>query len=285
MYRTAIIAAGYTVEPLVDVEGTFFPLHVVFPAVATPEWEPFRAWYPDTFSGSDMLYTRVTCYLIRGHRRTILVDCGVGPGPASLFGNARGRLLKELADRGVTPDSIDIVVLTHLHPDHIGWAAHENRPVFPRARYVVSRADLETFHQDEVRTAMQSIVPGYLDECLTPLEEAGVLDTVVDTTELAPSLTVVPSPGHTPGMLRVELDDGTTRLWLVADVFTHPAQAARTEWCSAFDMIPELAIATRKAIVERATVEGIQILASHFPPVPGRLHQDGASIRWEPVSH
>ncbi|MFN3338020.1 MAG: MBL fold metallo-hydrolase, partial [Thermomicrobium sp.] len=235
MHRTAIIAAGYTVEPLVDVEGSFFPLQVVFPAVAAPEWEPFRAWYPDTFSGPDMLYTRVTCYLIRGQQRTILIDCGVGPGPASLFGNARGRLLQELADRGVTPDSIDMVVLTHLHPDHIGWAAHENRPVFSRARYVVSRADLETFHQDEVRTAMQAIVPGYLDECLTPLEATGVLDIVDETTELAPDLVVVPSPGHTPGMLRVELDDGTTRLWLVADVFTHPAQVARTEWCSAFD--------------------------------------------------
>lgn len=284
MHTHTITIGGYTLEALIDVEGAFFPVSVVFPDVPETAWEPIRAWYPDTVSGSDKLYTRVTCYLIRGYGRTILVDAGIGPGPAPLFGHARGALLDELARRGLTPDVIDTVVLTHLHPDHVGWATRDGQPTFPRARYIVSHAELEAFHRDDVRAAMHAIVPGYLDQCLAPLEGAGVLEPVEGPVELSHGLKVALAPGHTPGLLRVELGDATSAVWLVADVFTHPAQITYPEWCSAFDMIPDTAIATRKVVIERATTEGIQILASHFPPVPGRLHQDGASIRWEPVS-
>ncbi|MCS7051537.1 MAG: MBL fold metallo-hydrolase, partial [Thermomicrobium sp.] len=168
--NAAMLTVGtYTVIPLVDVEGAFFPIEVVFPNVPLTAWERYRTRYADTFAASSLLYTRVTCYLLRGHGRTILVDAGVGPGPAPLFGHARGALLERLRDQGLRPEDIDTVVLTHLHPDHIGWAAVDGQPTFPRARYVISRTDVDTFHREDVRSAMHAIVPGYLDACLSPL--------------------------------------------------------------------------------------------------------------------
>jgi glyoxylase-like metal-dependent hydrolase (beta-lactamase superfamily II) len=279
-----VTLAGYTVEPLVDVEGAFFPLAVVFPDVPLESWEPYRDRFPDTFFREDMLYTRVTCYLIRGHGRTVLVDAGIGAGPNPLFGHQRGRLLQELAQRGLAPGDIDTVILTHLHPDHIGWAAQSGQPTFPRARYLVHTRELETFQREDVRAAMHQIAPGYLDRCLDPLQQAGVLATVDDDTEIAPGLLLTISPGHTPGMMRVVLRGTPSSLWLVADTFTHPAQVTEPTWCSAFDMDRSQAIATRFEVLGRAHEEDALVMASHFPTIPGRIRQENGSFRWEPIS-
>jgi len=285
MASHTIELASFRIEPLLDAEGAFFPIAVVFPDVATAAWLPYRSLYPDTFAGEDMLYTHVTCYLIRGRNQTVLVDGGIGPGPAPLFGNARGALLDELAARGVQPEQVDMVVLTHLHPDHVGWAVLDGRPTFPRARYLVSRIELETFHREDIRAAMHAIVPGYLDACLTPLEQAGVLDTVSEESELTPGLSVALAPGHMPGMLRVQVSDEAGAVWIVADTFTHPAQIDQPEWCSAFDLDREQAIATRRATRERAEREGIALLASHFPPLAGRIVSEHGRTLWRPATH
>lgn len=271
----------YTIEPLVDAEGAFFPIQVVFPDVPKEAWEHYRARYARSFAGSDFLYTYVTCYLVRGNGRIVLVDGGIGPGPAPLFGNARGALLDRLAARGIRSEQVDTVILTHLHPDHVGWAAIDGRPTFPRARYVTSRTEAETFHRPDVREAMQAIVPGYLETCLDPLERTGVLETIDGETELAPGLRLAPAPGHTPGMVRVEITDGERALWIVADTFTHPVQVAEPDWCSAFDMIRELAVATRRATIDTAARGGIALLAAHFPPpFAGTLERDAERWVW-----
>lgn len=272
--------ADYEIVPLTDVEGAFFPIGVVFPDTELADWEGFRARYPRTFGEGAMLYTYVTCYLIRGRGRTILVDAGIGPGPVPLFGNQRGALLERLQERGIRPEEIDTVVLSHLHPDHVGWAARDGRPTFPKARYLASQLELETFYRDDVRAAMHAIVPGYLEECVRPLERAGVLDPVVPGGEIAPQVRVSLVPGHTPGQLALEVGDGTDRVRLVADAFTHPAQVARPTWCSAFDMDRPQAIATRERLIEEAVSQGVRVLASHFPPVPGRIVREGESAVW-----
>ncbi len=168
MSAAVVTLGSIRIKPLIDVEGAFFPLQVVFPDVAREDWEPYRSAYPETFASSELLYTRVTCYLIRHREHTILVDAGIGPGPEPLFGNASGRLLDQLAARGIDREQVGMVVLTHLHPDHVGWATLDDRPTFPRAKYLVSQIELETFQREDVRTAMHAIVPGYLDRCLVP---------------------------------------------------------------------------------------------------------------------
>lgn len=149
----------------------------------------------------------------------------------------------------------------------------------------MSEVELETFHRDDVRAAMEAIAPGYLDACLAPLERAGVLDVVEPETELAPGLTIALAPGHTPGMLRIQLTSAEGAVWIVADTFTHPAQIDRPEWCSAFDMDREQAIATRRATTERAEREGIALLASHFLPVAGTLVREHGRLLWRSVTH
>lgn len=283
MNQVTMNVNGYTFVPLLDVEGVSFPLHVVFPEVAVDAWQIFRDRYPETFAPADLLYTRVTCYLLRDQERTILIDAGIGPGPSSLFGNQRGTLLAQLAQHGVSPEMVDTVVLTHLHPDHVGWATRENQPTFPQARYVVSRIDYETFRSEAVRQAMHAIVPGYLDQ-LFPHEQAGVLEFVEDGAILAPGLRLRLASGHTPGQLTVLIGDPKPTMWILADVFTHPAQITEPTWCSAFDMDREQAINTRHAVISEAATQIITVWASHFPPRPGQIIMKDGKASWVPLN-
>jgi glyoxylase-like metal-dependent hydrolase (beta-lactamase superfamily II) len=98
---------------LTDAEGTFATLREAFPAIQSgADW-----WIP------------VNCALLRTSDATVLVDAGIGPKPRAFMPNAEARLLDVL-----DPDEVDVVVLTHLHTDHVGWAAS-----FPNARHVVTR--------------------------------------------------------------------------------------------------------------------------------------------------
>ncbi len=134
----AVVVGSVELVPLVDAVGLLGELEELYPGF--DDWDPYRALYPELFAGSQW---RVPCtsYLIRSGGKTVLVDTGVGP--AGLWGWTPEReegLLPGLAAEGVAPDEIDVVFLTHLHVDHVGWNTdRDGRLVFPKARYVAHR--------------------------------------------------------------------------------------------------------------------------------------------------
>ena len=130
-----MVVGSVELVPLVDAVGLLGELDELYPGF--DDWEPYRTLYPDAFDGSQW---RITCtsYLLRSGGTTVLVDTGVGP--AGLWGwtpESEEGLLPALAGAAVAPDGIDIVFLTHLHVDHVGWNTDRNgQLVFPNARYV-----------------------------------------------------------------------------------------------------------------------------------------------------
>lgn len=142
--------------------------------------------------------------LIEADGLRILVDCGVGDKPNDVRATQydvrrpQGTLLDDLARHNLSPEDIDLVILTHLHGDHCGWAtrlvADRVVPTFPRARYVVQRQELyDAMHPNE-RTRNT-----YFAENFVPLLEQGVLVLLDGEAQLTPSVRVVPTPGHTAG--------------------------------------------------------------------------------------
>jgi glyoxylase-like metal-dependent hydrolase (beta-lactamase superfamily II) len=136
------------VTAVCDVTGDFpAPLGRAFPMVAPAAWPRWRRCHPEAFGGSDRWRLRDWCFVVRARDRVVLVDTGVGDAgtPGADWIGTPGRLPEELAAAGVEPDEIDLVVLTHLHLDHIGWNlawdGDRPRPRFGRARYLVQRAD------------------------------------------------------------------------------------------------------------------------------------------------
>ena len=175
-----------------------WPLSELFPGVSAGAWEAFRGRYPAVFAGPTGWRSDYTCYLLRSPGQTVLVDTGMGPAGAPLatvFGIG-GRLLEKLAAADVRPEDVETVVLGHLHPDHVGWNVQPQdggyRLTFPRARYVVHRADWEAFHRPEVQAHLPF---PFVEQTITPLETLGALQLIDGD--------LLHTPGHTPGHLSV----------------------------------------------------------------------------------
>ena len=215
----------------------------------------------------------IGCYLVRSSGKTILIDTGYGPGPIEYIGGLRGQLMADLAANMVSPEEVDMVFLSHLHLDHVGWNTEERDggyiPTFPNARYVVHENDLTHFRKPEVQAAGRF---PYIDRFVDPLDELGVLDTLSGDSDLTPGVRALHTPGHTPGHMSVMVSSGGRRALIQGDVLIHPAQITEPSWTPLFDGDAETAEATRRELLDRLEASGDTVVSCHFTkPGFGRI--------------
>jgi len=282
MASTTLTVGTVQVTAVCDVTGDFpEPLERAFPRVEAAAWAPWRRRHPGAFSGTDHWRLRDWCFVVRARDRVVLVDTGVGgPGvPGASWIGTPGRLPEELAAAGVEPDEIDLVVLTHLHLDHIGWNlawdGDRPRPRFPQARYLVQRADWELFaaRPDDAREAF--------DRCVAPLQALGVAELLDGDRVLDDQLRLLYSPGHTPGSQSLLVTSGDDAALLWGDVANHPAQVGQPDWGPAADAQPEAAARTRRRLLERVETERMWLAPAHFPEPFGTVARVEGARRWQ----
>lgn len=193
--------------------------------------------------------------------RTVLVDAGVGPFDDGKYRG--GGLLESLAAHGVAPDDVTDVVFTHLHFDHIGWAAVDGRPVFPRATYRAHRSDWQYFVTGD---AAQS-------EAVDKLTSLGDHLELFDTDfTLAPDVDALHLPGHTPGTTVYVVSSRGRRALLLGDVVHAVVQFSERDWQVIWDVDPAGASAVRNRIADQAADTDDLLVAAHFPGMPfGRI--------------
>jgi glyoxylase-like metal-dependent hydrolase (beta-lactamase superfamily II) len=249
-------------------------------------WERFEA--PDKHNRIPLA---MRCLLVEAGSRRILIDTGYGDkllekerGFMSLEGE--GRLLSGLRALGIGPADVDMVINTHLHPDHCGgntrWTTEgQAAPVFPQATYCVQRLELADAMYPNERTRAV-----YHRENFEPLEQAGQLRTLWGNTRLTEELRVVVTPGHTRAHQSVVIESGGRTAIFLGDVACWPIHIERLAWVPAYDVEPLVSIETKRGLARWAVEDNVLLIFEHHPTiVAGYLHATDRPDRFqlEPV--
>ncbi len=241
----------------------------LFPFVAPDVWETYRELYPDALRAGTGIQTTATCYAVRSADSTVLVDTGLGPGPHANQGGQMGQLMAELESVGIKPSDVDMVLITHLHRDHVGWnavgAEGEPIPTFPRARYLLPKKDWEYFSQPELRERTAHL------RGTMSLYDKGLIELVDGEQAVSPVLTLFPTPGHTPGHQAVLVASDGERAAIVGDLAHAPPQVHEVDWSSHYDFDPELCTESRGRLFGDVESQHALLCAGHFPH-PGFGH-------------
>lgn len=237
-----------------------FDLCNFFPNIGQDSWQPYESHLTDEHK----VRFNLGSYLIRSDGKTILVDTGLGPRPAETPEVPWGELMRDFQANGVRPEEIDLVVMTHLHRDHVGWnlLLQDGKyvPTFPNARYWVSTKDWDACHRPDLQPERFPNAPS----CVWPLAELGLVEFMDGECSITSGLSAVPTPGHTPGHMSILVTSQGERALVLGDAAHNPVQLHETDWVSRADMDPEVTRQTRRTLMERLEREAIVVAAGHF---------------------
>ncbi|MFI4988702.1 MAG: MBL fold metallo-hydrolase, partial [Alphaproteobacteria bacterium] len=282
---------------VVEVERVVIDLAWMFPEAPADwieeniDWLDARLLAP----GAGKIVIAMQSFVIRTGKRTILVDTCIGNHKERPTLAWMHRLdtpyLENLAEIGVRPADVDVVLCTHLHADHVGWNTRLSGgrwvPTFPKARYVIGRAEFDEFARQHRAAPAVPVARGAFADSVLPVVAAGQADFVeadhAVERELDHGVWLEGTPGHTLGHVAVHVKGAGSHALLTGDAIHHPIQFAGLEVRMASDADRVQAAATRRRLAETYAETDTIILAAHFPlPTAGRIVRRGErfGFRW-----
>jgi len=277
-WKIGNVTVTKVVEVDMPTEGSF-----VLPD-ATPASLKTVPWLaPDFVTADGILLMSIHALVVESQGRKIVVDTCLGNDKERAIPdwNMRsGPFLSDLAKAGYPRESIDTVVCTHLHVDHVGWntmkVGNAWRPTFPNARYLFGRKEWDYWKNDPEE--WNSAVTG---DSVRPIVDAGLAELVEADHKLTSEVWLEPTHGHTPGHVSVRISSAGEDAVITGDMMHHPCQIARPEWASSFDWNQEQGRVTRKAALARWSAGGYLVIGTHFAgPTAGKLVPDGDGYRF-----
>jgi glyoxylase-like metal-dependent hydrolase (beta-lactamase superfamily II) len=271
-----------TITRVVESENPLDPT-VLLPE-ATPEaLAAHRDWLePHFLTPEGQILLSVHGLVIDTGDRKILVDTCIGerPVPGYEFMDASGRFLEDLAAAGFPRETIDTVLCTHLHFDHVGWNTMREGdrwvPTFPNARYLFARVEWEHWSAEH-----GSPFTPTLDDAVRPIVDAGLADLVERDHRVCDEVSLEATPGHTPGHVVVHIASDGERAMITGDMTHHPVQWAEPDWAMHADSDAAQATRTRKRITESLVDRPTLLIGTHYAaPCAGHLVRSESGVRF-----
>jgi glyoxylase-like metal-dependent hydrolase (beta-lactamase superfamily II) len=273
-----------------DAEFRYAPSQFI-PSMPPEKWAPFL----NGLTVDDIQESRVMTFLIRSQGQNILVDAGVGAHGLWRFGE--GHLPDSLKELDVAPGDIDYVVPTHLHLDHVGWFTRSTPngpvPTFPKAKYMIQQADWDHFVESGMLdrladSPMNQMTKKMFDTAVIPMKNTGLVELIGPEAMITDGVTLLHTPGHTPGSVSVLVQSGSEAALLIGDAAHNPGQLTETDYSPAVDVDPSLSSRSRKAVVELAQKHNAYVSGGHFGapghPAFGRVVLMDGRPMWQGVS-
>ena len=272
-----------TVSKIVELETTGGSRFIL--PDATPEAVRPISWLIPHFADDNgRLKMSIHALLVEAPGRRIIVDTCLGNDKKDrrvpTWNDRQGRFLQDLADAGFARETIDTVLCTHLHVDHVGWNTTLQNgkwvPTFPKARYLFGRVEFEHWSRQTERADM---LPVFADS-VQPIFERRLADLVEWDHQICPEIQLMPTTGHTPGHTSVMISSKGQRAIITGDFAHHPCQMAHPEWASTADTDVAAGIATRRRVFADLAEEPVLVIGTHFAgPTAGRVVRDGDAFR------
>ncbi len=273
-----------TITGFVEMEtvskGTF-----VLPDATLENIQRAGEWLRPHFADeTGRLRMSIHAYLVESEGNRIIVDTCLGNDKQRDFPGwnmLQTSFLADLAKGGFPRDSIDLVLCTHLHVDHVGWntmlVGGRWVPTFSNARYLIRRDEWTHRSVQEDKFSRDPI-----EDSVRPVVDAGLANLIEDTHHITSEIWLEPTPGHTPGHFSVRISSRGQQAVITGDLMHHPVQCQHPEWNCGFDWDHALARKTRREFLIRYSDQPVMVFGTHFAaPSAGHIVKAGDAWRFQ----
>lgn len=247
--------------------------------------EEVQAFLKEQHLPTDKMAISFSPVVVNTGEEVILFDSGYGEGRRD---KGAGKLAAAIEAAGFSPDSIDVVVLTHLHPDHISGLMSGGKPSFPNARYVTGDTEYDFWSKEDLLSSGNEQMVGRakaVQANVVPLAEKAKF--IKPGEDVVTGITSIEASGHTPGHMIYNIESAGKRFVIFADTTNHyAASLAKPDWHCGFDMDAEKAVETRKKVLDMIAADRVPASGYHMPfPAVGYVEKNGSGYRWVPASY
>jgi len=274
-----------TITQIVEVEAGDL-IQQVIPNATRENISAIEWLRPHFADDAGKLKGLVQAFVVKTPTDCVLIDTCIGNGkdrPAvAEFSNLQTDFLDRLSRAGYSAQDIDIVMCTHLHFDHVGWNTMyvdgKWIPTFINARYLFAEDEFNYWHTHPV-AEIDDDHNGFNDSVL-PIWQAGLADLIPVNYSISQEISLIPTPGHTPGHVSVLIQSGGECAVITGDAVHHPCQIAHPNWSTTSDTDQSEACISRQALFDRCADGKTLFIGSHFAhPVAGYLRKEAAGFR------
>lgn len=249
---------------------------------ATPEEAQKMPWLVPHYANAEgRLRLNVQSWIVETPSHRIIVDTCIGNDKANrsvpVWNGLNKPFLNDLATAGYPAETIDTVICTHLHVDHVGWnttlADGKWVPTFANARYLFGKTEYEYWAAHSPEGEHKAV----FEDSVQPIIDAGRADLIGSDHRIGDEVSLIATPGHSPGHTSILVTSDGQQALLTGDVAHHPCQMAHLDWSSTADSDPVQSIEARKMLFSRFADTPTLVFGGHYDP--GHIVRDGNAFR------